>query len=228
MDYAKQGEAGNLWIVSKKQTSGRGSRGRNWSSLEGNLLTSLLLHEPGKQEHFAELTFVAAVALYKSLNKICGSNHNLKLKWPNDILLNGKKCCGILLESKMLKAGNYVVIGIGVNCQDFPSQTLHEATSLKTEGIDVTGEDAFQFIAQDVATMIDFWCRGEGFQAVRNLWLENAYGLGEEVTIRIPGQDDKCGIFTSIDEAGYMLLETSDKKIQRISTADIFFNRSIT
>ncbi|MBO6815498.1 MAG: biotin--[acetyl-CoA-carboxylase] ligase [Rhizobiaceae bacterium] len=223
MDYGQAGEAGNLWIVSRQQTSGKGSRGRSWVSEPGNLFASLLLENPCEPDHLADLTFVTSVALRRALVRFAPDDAVITQKWPNDILVNGKKCSGILLESTASQERQMMVIGIGVNCVSCPGDTLHSATSLVAENIDVPPDELFDALSLEMAHSISSWKRGEGFAVIREEWLAAAGGLGKPVTVRIPGKPDIRGIFASIDEAGYMLLETSANKTERISTADVFF-----
>ena len=223
MRHAGDDENDRLWVTAAEQTSGKGSRGRDWTSLEGNLFASLLLRDPAMAKHLPELTFVAAVALRNAILKLCGDETNVCVKWPNDLLLNGKKCSGILLESKLEQNTTWVVVGIGVNCKCHPQQALQHATSLAAEGFDIVADGVFSALAIEMAKTLRIWRGGEGFSQIRKEWLAAATGIGSDVVVRIPGKPDLCGIFASVDPAGYMLLETSDKQIVRVSAADIFF-----
>ncbi|MEO1141146.1 MAG: biotin--[acetyl-CoA-carboxylase] ligase [Pseudomonadota bacterium] len=223
MEYGRNGDSGNLWVTAQRQIAGKGSRSRSWTSMPGNLFASLLLRSPCEAEHLAELTFVAAVAAKQAVEGCVGQTAKCELKWPNDLMVNGLKCGGILLESQMIKSEVLVVIGIGINCEHFPEETLHPSTSLKAAGCEVKADDLFQKMAETTANCLEIWNRGAGFNIIRKTWLESAFGMGQNATVNIPGRNPVTGIFTAVDEAGYMLLKTKDG-IERVSTADIFFN----
>ena len=223
IELAHNGDPGNLWLTAGEQVTGRGSRGRNWVSVSGNLYSSLLLIEPSDIRHFHELTFVAAVALRNALTRMSGDKLKFQVKWPNDVLCEGKKCTGILLEAGRFAKVSYVVIGMGTNVSIFPSDTLHQATSLHHEGIDVTPSEVFIILAAEMAKVLKLWDKGAGFSHILNAWRQHAFGMGDVTTVRMPNGEKFSGRFASIDDKGYMILETDDCGKRRISTADIFF-----
>lgn len=224
---AQNGEPGNLWITTNTQTAGKGSRGRSWESGDGNLFASLLLRDLGDPQKLAELTFVAALsarAAIQALADECENQSSIQLKWPNDVLVNGQKCGGILLESILDNSGTVMVIGIGVNCLHHPGETSYPATNLAKEGISVTAENMFEELAVCTAETLKLWDRGRNFASIRSTWLQHAAGIGSKTTVKIPGRDDISGIFKTVDEAGYMMLEKQGGELVQISVADIFFN----
>ena len=231
MEYAANGEAGNLWVTAECQSAGKGSRGRQWNSYTGNLLASLLLDTPCNLEHMGGLTFVAANSVYEAVRKFAGDKQNIALKWPNDLLINSKKCAGILLESRTAKAYSHIVVGIGVNCVSFPDAALYPATSLCEEDIAVTREALFQELAVTMADNLNLWDEGRGFALIRRKWLDYASGIGEKISVQLPGHNAQAqlldGVFKTVDEDGYLLLEQTNGEIVRISTADIFFAEAI-
>lgn len=227
-DKAKAGEAGNLWVTSDIQTVGKGSRGRSWTSESGNLYASLLLLDPSSSEHLAELTFVASLAGRDAVLKTCAeitktSVPDIRLKWPNDMIVNGSKCAGILLEGGQIKGHSYVVIGNGINCVTCPTDTMHPATTLQREGYSIDPKALFKNLTEAFASRILQWNRGLDFANTLADWMMHVHGLGEPVEVVIPGRDKLKGRFASIDDKGYMLLELADGSLQRISTADVFF-----
>ena len=126
MRRAVRGEAGDLWITAASQNAGRGRRGREWVSPEGNLHASLLLIDAADPRESATLPFVASLAVAQSLENLSEGRIKPSLKWPNDVLIGGRKVCGILLEASSLPGGAHaVVIGIGVNCRSCPDETLY-------------------------------------------------------------------------------------------------------
>ncbi|MFY9898567.1 MAG: biotin--[acetyl-CoA-carboxylase] ligase, partial [Xanthobacteraceae bacterium] len=124
---AQQGEGGPLWITATAQTQGRGRHGRIWISPPGNLYASLLLRDPSPFEHAPQLAFVAALALRDAVAfEAKALAPQLEFKWPNDLLLDGRKCAGILIEGEATPDGEagkrfIVVIGIGINCNSHPA-----------------------------------------------------------------------------------------------------------
>ncbi len=227
VEEAEKGDPGQLWITGTRQLQGRGSRGRHWVSESGNLYASLLLCEAGHLEKLHTLTFVASLAIRDAI--LCLPNAGLTkvdLKWPNDVLLNGKKTSGILLESHLIRNQRYVVIGIGVNIEHFPVETLHPATSLINEGLNTKPADFIQILSDAMANRLIQWNQGNGFASIRTDFLQAASNLGKTIEVRMPSKTQeptRIGKFTGIDEQGLLLLEGSNGKIERISVADIFF-----
>ena len=227
IEYAKDGDPGNLWVTAKIQTAARGSRGRDWQSNEGNLFASLLLVDPaegGYASVLSGLTFVASLALLWSIKESTKDDINVKLKWPNDVLVNGKKCAGILLENQNIKGTPALVIGIGVNCVSHPSNTNYPATNLSRQGIAISAEELFKSLVTHMDGFITQWDRGRNFAEIRQSWLKHAIGLGKPIRVKIPGQADETGIFETIDETGFLILDQENGTKKRISAADIFFN----
>jgi len=224
LEYAASGEHGDLWITADHQNAGKGSRGRQWESQKGNLFASLLISDPCEKSRLADVTFIACISVCEAIERFNVADATVQVKWPNDVLLNGRKCCGILLESVHYQTVSYVAMGIGVNCLHFPDQTLHKATSLFAEGIEVSADRFFLTLANMVADNISLWNKGKNFAAIRQKWLQNAYGIGLSTVVHIPGHEEIEGIFSSIDEDGYLLLETNGTT-RRIATADVFFKR---
>lgn len=227
LEKARVGDGGNLWITAERQSLGKGSRGRGWVSEEGNLYASLLLREPGPVGNLHTLTFAASLAIRDCLLALNGAGLlRVTLKWPNDVLVNGGKIAGILLESHVLGGSRYVIIGIGINVAHHPEKTLHPATSLQNEGIDVSLEELLQHLARAMATRLDQWNGGQGMAQTRSDWLAAARGIGEMIEIRMPasgGEKVLTGRFEGIDENGLLILGGAGGKREHISVADIFF-----
>ena len=223
LEIAFDGDPGNLWVTAKRQTGGRGTRGRSWDGGTGNLLASLLLIDPSPPERMAELAFVSAVAARNAISELAGDETTISLKWPNDVLLSGRKCGGILLESRQHRSATIVIIGFGINCRNFPENVTYPATSLTREGIDVEAQQVFLLLAKSMAKMLDIWERGDSFGVIRTLWLEHAHGLGEDIKVAVPGKEMIEGRFSGIDSAGHLCVETKTGDILEIPAADIFF-----
>src|SRR5215813_8228038 len=128
--YARAGEQGPLWITARAQTAGRGRRGRTWVSEPGNLYGTLLLTDPAPPERAAQLSFVAALATHDAVSACAPAlGGRLTFKWPNDVLLDGAKLAGILIEAEGTRP-LLVAVGIGVNCRHHPAATESLAIDL--------------------------------------------------------------------------------------------------
>ncbi len=224
MRLAMQGETGNLWVTARRQLEGKGRRGRPWVSEAGNLYASLLLTDPAPKGALANLPLVAAVGVYDALRPyFAHAPYALTIKWPNDILVDGAKINGILLESAELPAGRFaVVIGCGINCAHHPLETNYPATDLTACGIDVSPEELFARLARSMADTLALWNQGAGFAAIRDKWLLAARGIGELVTIN-QAEGVVTGLFEDIDREGYLRLRLDDGTRIKISAGDLFF-----
>ena len=209
-----------LWIAAAQQTAGRGRAGRPWVSRPGNLYASLLLineFDPGRAP---ELGFVTGVALAEALASQLSPSASPKLKWPNDVLCNGKKIAGILLEGSQMPGGAFAcVIGCGVNCVSHPDNTGYPATNLRELGADVAAQDLLILIAGRFAHWFETWCKPDGFTHVRESWLGRAAHLGQEINVAVHGGSVR-GRFDTLDEYGRLVLHTSQGS-QVINTGDV-------
>jgi BirA family biotin operon repressor/biotin-[acetyl-CoA-carboxylase] ligase len=226
---AKGGEKGPLWITAAAQTAGRGRMDREWSSPEGNLYASLLLTDPSPFARAPELGFVAALALRDAiLADVPALTPQLQFKWPNDLLLAGNKCAGILIEGEIVQdQAVTVVVGIGVNCATHPDTSADRpATNLVAHGTSITPRLLLRRLSATMCRRLAQWDRGDGFSSIRGDWLAAARGIGEDITVR-NGNTEKCGRFAGLDEFGRLLLEHSGGVTDKISAGDVFpFDRS--
>ena len=221
------GEPGGLWIRAGVQTQGRGRRGRDWSSPPGNLYASALLIDPAPSEALANLPLVAAIAVRDAI-AACGlpDGTALKIKWPNDILLNGAKCCGMLLESQNLPDGRpAVVIGCGINIVSYPDPGMYRATALNREGISATPTTLFAHLARAFDRTLGIWDGGRGVPAIRDEWLLHARGIGETIAVNLANARIE-GLFEGIDADGVLLLRTGEGEVRSISAGDLFFENA--
>lgn len=216
------GDPGRLWIVADAQSGGRGRNGRVWSSPPGNLYASLLLIDPAPPRRAAELGFVASVALAAALREILSDDCRLAIKWPNDILYDGAKLGGLLLESASLPDGRLAcVAGIGVNCRSHPADTLYEATDLAAiTGRPIAPEFVFEPLAAALANWLDIWAEGAGFETIRAKWLSLAAGLGGRISVA-RRSDTIEGLFRTIDASGRLILEQSTGQVV-VEAGDVF------
>lgn len=219
--------SGPTWIMARRQEAGRGRRGRAWTDPPGNFAATLLLKPAEGPAAAAQLSFVAALSVHDALLRLCGPSLALALKWPNDVLLNGGKLSGILLESSG-SAGRVtaLAVGIGVNLAAAPEPDQLDAqavrpVSLKGEtGLVVTPDEFLDALA----SCFDQWrrqLRDYGFGPIRNAWMARAARLGETIVARV-GSAEITGRFEGIDETGSLVL-TTPRGRQVIPAADIYF-----
>jgi len=219
---ARAGAAAGTVVWAKEQTAGRGRRGRLWVSPPGNLYLSLVARPGGRAAEAAQLGFVAALGLGDAITELAGPALPLCYKWPNDVLVRGRKLAGILLESETSDGGavDFVVIGIGVNIVVRPENVEYPATSLVDEGVAAITPAA---LLHAFAHHYDVWAarwRDDGFGAVRAAWLRRAGGIGSEIRVRLD-RATLCGRFVDLDDDGALLLDAADGR-RRITAGDIF------
>ena len=228
---AQHGDSGPLWITATEQTQGRGRQGRTWISPPGNLYASLLLRDPSPFEHAPQLAFVAALALRDAVAlEVKSLAPRLKFKWPNDLLFDGRKCAGILIEGEVTpdreaKKHFTVIIGIGVNCSNHPStgdgNTGFPATDLGAHGAAIRPEQLFARLSATMCRRIAQWDRGRGFPVILDNWLSHTRGIGEPISVR-NGEVEIRGRFVGLDQSGRLMLEVGGGGIKTISAGDVF------
>lgn len=220
LSRARQGEPGFLWIMAREQTGGRGRLGRVWHSPKGNLYASLLLYDVAPLKSLAELGFVAGVALQQAASAVSGLD-SIRLKWPNDLVVNGAKLSGMLMETMVTPHGRAVALGFGVNLVESPPGLEYATTSLYAlSGKSVLPEDFLVALTQALAQWLEIWAQGQGFLKVRDAWLQRAANLNQ--TIKVRRHDDVLtGIFTGIDQSGCLLLRC-EKESVTINAGDVF------
>ncbi len=214
---ALTGEEGPLWIMAGRQTKGRGRRGRAWHTDEGNLAGTLLLRPDAPQALTGQLSFAAALAVAEMAAQLA-PDAAVTVKWPNDVLADGKKLAGILLES----GGNWLAIGIGVNLASHPEGTDFPATSLAGLGVAVpTAEEALTLLAARFAHWYGAWMR-DGFETLRSAWLARAKGVGAPIRARLASRETREGVFEGIDASGALLLNEGGR-VRAIAAGEVFF-----
>jgi BirA family biotin operon repressor/biotin-[acetyl-CoA-carboxylase] ligase len=210
------GESGPLWIMAQSQTAGRGRRGRVWVSPRGNLMTTLLLVPARGQSEWPQLSFAAALAV-ADMAQGFAPGAAVALKWPNDVLGNGRKLAGLLLE----RAGPGLAVGIGVNLAHHPSETEFPATSLAALGVSPPDPDrALAMLASAWSKWYEAWV-AQGFAPLREAWLKRAMGLGARIRARLAGEE-RFGVFEGIDQTGALLLKEGGHT-RAITAGEVFF-----
>jgi BirA family biotin operon repressor/biotin-[acetyl-CoA-carboxylase] ligase len=233
---AQAGDSGDVWFCALQQTAGRGRRGRAWQSPHGNLAASLLVVPDVDPSVAATLGFVAGVSLNQALASIVPaatlktgidgadtSNGRIALKWPNDVLADGAKLAGILLEAHKRPDGAMaIVVGIGVNVVEAPEGLPYPATSLRSLGLDTSAETVFGALSDAWVDAVELWDRGRGVTEVLELWRRSAAGMGAEVAVNRDG-DIVRGIFETIDEGGRLIVRANDNSRIAITAGDVHF-----
>lgn len=200
---AEAGAAEGTFVWAREQTGGRGRRGRHWASPAGNLYCSTILRPACAAPRAAELGFVAALAVAD----VIPAGRDVRVKWPNDVMVDGGKIAGILLESAVGQSGHveYVVAGIGLNVGFAPKlpEMRYPGAIL---GAECSVEAALERLTHALARRVDEW-RREGFEAVRRAWLARAGMIGAEVDVKLSDGVVR-GRFGGIDRDGALLLDT--------------------
>ena len=211
------------WIMARHQTAARGRRGRAWRNPDGNLAATLVLKPEASPQEAALRAFTASLALYSALADHIAAE-KLALKWPNDVLLSGRKVAGILLES----AGNaaqvdWLAIGIGVNVASSPDAedgVAFPPISLAEAGCTDTADALLTRLAHQMQHW-EMTLLAQGFAPIREAWLARAAKIGETITARTM-QDETTGIFETIDEVGQLVLSGPNGQVV-IPAGDVFF-----
>ncbi|GAB4367784.1 MAG: biotin--[acetyl-CoA-carboxylase] ligase [Kiloniellaceae bacterium] len=216
-------EDGTL-IWARSQTAGYGRQGRGWASASGNLFLSLIVRPDCSLAEAAQFSFLTAVALGEAIGSVAQPQIEVTYKWPNDVLMNGRKVAGILLESK---AGpdqrlEWLVIGLGANVNSFPSDTRLPATSLHFEGCPATvsAVDLLEAFTRHMLSWVNVWLE-EGFAPVREAWLRHAQGLKQQIEVRLPNET-LTGVFSDLDPQGTLVLALADGSTRRIAAGDVY------
>jgi BirA family transcriptional regulator, biotin operon repressor / biotin---[acetyl-CoA-carboxylase] ligase len=216
--------AGPVWFLGLRQTAGKGRRGREWRDPAGNFAATYLCRPVGPLEQTAQRSFIAALALYDALLTVTGRPEGLALKWPNDVLLNGGKVAGILLESAGAGQGvQHLAVGIGVNLLAAP-----DGTDSATAPVSLSGETGVQITPEEFLNILaPAYARWEhqlatyGFAPIRTAWLARAARLGQIISARTV-TETLTGTFVGIDPTGALVLHMAQGR-RTIPAADVFF-----
>jgi len=226
---ADAGEAGPLWIVARRQTEGRGRRGRQWESQDGNLFSTLLQLTRKSPAEAAQVTFVAALAIADLLDAWAPASL-VTIKWPNDVMLAGQKASGVLVESGAHETGGlWLAVGIGVNLAHAPEGTERPATALvhHLRG-DVTApptvEAAAATLAEAFAVWMDRW-ETLGFEPILDAWRARTAGLDGPAVARL-GRETVEGTAEGVAPDGALKLRLADGSLRLISAGDVFFGEA--
>jgi BirA family biotin operon repressor/biotin-[acetyl-CoA-carboxylase] ligase len=223
---AEAGEAGPVWIVARTQTAGRGRRGRAWVSDEGDLAATLLMTTEAPAAQAAQVSFLAALAA-ADLADTCLGPGAARLKWPNDVLVFGKKAVGILVESGARADGRlWLAVGIGINLAHAPTDVDRPATAFAEHmaGRPPKPLDALEVLATRFEAWRKLWAT-QGFAPIAAGWTARAHGLGEACEARLPSRTIS-GVAEGLDPDGALRLRLHDGALERITAGDVFFGGS--
>lgn len=203
---AEKGAANFTVVTAKKQIRGKGRYSRSWESPEGNIYLSILLRN--LDVHTAhQVSFVASLAALEAI-QINLPEAEIRLKWPNDVLANGKKIAGILLESASNSSRphtlQYLIIGFGINVKKSPDY----ATNMKTLGNEENFAKIKNKLLEEFSKYYEMWLE-DGFGKISSLWLKNASGLGEKIVANLEEKHVE-GIFRGLTSNGELKLETNE------------------
>jgi BirA family transcriptional regulator, biotin operon repressor / biotin---[acetyl-CoA-carboxylase] ligase len=224
---AAAGERGPVWLMARRQTAGVGRRGRAWDGGQGNLTATLLLTLADKPPvEMAQLAFVAGLAVWTAITAYVPAGV-VKLKWPNDILIAGRKVCGMLIESGPAAAGaTWAAVGIGLNLATYPEAVERPATAVAdhlSAGMPSvpSPDQALAVLAETFDVTLGLWL-SQGFEPIREAWLARAEGLGGPCTARLE-RETVSGVAECLDADGALLLRLPGGMLRRITAGDVFF-----
>ena len=226
---ADAGETGPLWIVARRQTEGRGRRGRQWESQDGNLFSTLMQVTRKSPAEAAQVTFVAALAIADLLDAWAPASL-VTIKWPNDVMLAGQKASGVLVESGAHESGGlWLAVGIGINLVSAPEGTERPATALAhhLRG-DAASPPTIEAAAAKLAEAFNVWMtRWEtlGFQPILDAWSARTAGLDGPAVARL-GRETIEGRAEGVAPDGALKLRLADGSLRLISAGDVFFGEA--
>lgn len=219
-EQARSGAAEGSVVQALRQTSGRGRQGHLWMSEPGNLYMSMVLRPQVSPADSGQISFLAAVALARTVEAFLPQGADIALKWPNDVLVSGRKVAGILLEAESAsgaQAIEWLVLGIGLNLCHGPEGAI----SLQEAGAEAPEVNAVRdTLMGNLLSLYRLW-QAEGFAAVRSAWLERAAHLGQKIRVRLPGEEFYA-IFDGIDARGALEVTLQDGSRRVISSGEVF------
>jgi BirA family biotin operon repressor/biotin-[acetyl-CoA-carboxylase] ligase len=220
---AEAGDAGPVWISAKVQTAGRGRRGRAWTTGEGNLAATLLMVTGAPAAEAAQVSFLAALAA-ADLADTCLGPGAARLKWPNDVLVHGRKAVGVLVESGARPDKRlWLAVGVGVNLAHHPTDVERPATSFAEHmgASPPQPREALEILASRFESWRRLW-EAEGFPPVAAAWTARAFGLGQACEARLAGRTLN-GVAEGLEPDGALRLRLDGGGVERITAGDVFF-----
>jgi BirA family biotin operon repressor/biotin-[acetyl-CoA-carboxylase] ligase len=211
---ARAGEQGPCWIVAAQQSAGRGRHGRPWVSQQGNLFATLLTETASSRS--AQAGFVAGISVADVVSEQL-RGVAAKLKWPNDVLISGRKAAGILVEHV---SDRLIAVGIGINLAHCPDGV----NAVSIAGVTGSAPDPGEVLTRLAWRMLDWMAvwRDDGFGPIRDAWIARAGGVGDMIRA-VTAQRPYQGIFEDLDRDGALLLRDENGTSHRITAADVFY-----
>ncbi len=218
---AKAGGQHGALIWAEEQTHGKGRLQRNWHSPKGNLHCSLLLRPMAHQIHLQQLSFVTSLAIAKALEPMIAQTHRVALKWPNDILLDGKKLGGILLETLPMPDGAlWVIIGVGINVLHSPDNVQYPSISLTNADLEIiTPKIMLSHFLNCFEPLYDQWLE-EGFEFIRKGWQERAAFMNETIALQLADKTVE-GVFSGITSKGELQMTVPGQATTVYAAGDV-------
>jgi BirA family biotin operon repressor/biotin-[acetyl-CoA-carboxylase] ligase len=215
---AGEGLAEGFWLRAVRQSAGRGRRGRQWSSPEGNLYASTVVQLRADDPPVHSLAFVAALAVYDLMLSQLPHEADCQLKWPNDVLVDGAKICGILLE----RAGDNVIIGIGVNVVSAPDLPDRATISIRAANPDSDNDaqTVLEQLGEGLAARLAQW-RREGMPSTLADWTRHAHPQGTPLLVTLDEEGLLPGAFAGLDPDGALRLRLADGSLRVVHAGDV-------
>lgn len=221
---ALDGAPSGTVVIADRQLNGRGRLGRHWISPPGNLYASIILRPDCSLAASAGLSLLTGVALGETLIELGPDDLDLALKWPNDILINGAKVAGILLENAAGHGGRtaFVIIGTGVNIHSAPDNTAYPVTSLDDAGFKALSPfDLLAAYTHRLEIWLDRW-KMDGFAVVREAWRDRAFRLGGLIRLRLE-REEIDGVFVDLTEKGALVIEQANGHRREVAAGDVVY-----
>lgn len=237
LNAAREGDAGKVWFTALQQTAGRGRRGREWRNPHGNMAASLLMLPDCAPEACATLGFVAGVALRRALQEVLpqavtlmgidgadiAGGGRVALKWPNDVIADGAKLAGILLEAQSTPGGGTaIVVGIGVNVVSAPKDLPYPAVAAQVFDSSIDATVVHRILAEHWVDVYALWDNGNGIAAVLDEWRQSAAGMGQDISVQMNGQVLR-GTFHALDDSGRLIVKSDAGELLPIAAGDVHF-----
>jgi BirA family biotin operon repressor/biotin-[acetyl-CoA-carboxylase] ligase len=224
LQRALDGASDRHIILADQQTQARGRGGNIWLAPKGNLYTTLIVRPTCEVQDYGLMSFLTAVAVEQALQHFIERPRAIQLKWPNDVLCEGKKIAGILLEVANFPHAHTpqkpaLLIGIGVNIAVAPAETATSLQELTHKKIAVN-----DFMQQFLLCYdhLDHIAMTEGFSGILSLWSDHAKGMGDKISVRLP-QEKLEGIFESLEASGALKLKLPDGSVRLIHSGEVYF-----
>jgi BirA family biotin operon repressor/biotin-[acetyl-CoA-carboxylase] ligase len=219
---AAAGARGPLWIATRRQTAGKGRSGRAWAEAGTGNVAATLLFMPGcTPARLAELSLVTGVATHDAIaSALAHSGARIELKWPNDVLINGAKVSGILIESATYDAAVVSLIGIGINVASAPNVADRAVTFLAGSGCLLDADAVLELLVARMARWLAVWQAADGFDLIRAAWAERATALGLPLEIKTQ-EGPVAGAFAGLDRDGALLIDLPHVGRRRFTFGDV-------